>query len=78
MVVETENGCLAKTYPFECEKHSMQWYDAILLSSEIHKNCFCKTFNKFLELLPCNNDKQPVYVYGVTYDTDGCMLSRLM
>ena len=78
MVVETLDGCLAKTYPFECEKHSMQWYDAIILSSGIHKNCFCETISEFLELLASDDDKQPIYVYGVTYDTDGCMLSRLM
>ncbi len=77
MVVETKEGYLAQTYPFECEKHSMQWYDAIVLSSEIYKNCFCETFNEILELLVSDQDKQHIYVYGVIYDTDGYMLSRL-
>ena len=78
MVVETKDGCLAQIYPFECEKHSMQWYDAIILSSEIYKNCFYETLDEILELLVSANEKQATYVYGVTYDTDGYMLTRLM
>ena len=77
-VVVTENGYVSDIYDFECEKHSMQWYDAIILSPKISKNCFLKTLTEAIEYLNSNNDKkEPVYAYGVTYDSDGCILTLL-
>ena len=77
MVVETQDSLVAKTYKFESEKHSMLWYDAIVLSSKKQKNYFFETFDKVLEYLQCNDDSHTLYAYGVTYDTDGCMLTQL-
>ena len=78
-VVVTENGYVSDICDFECEKHSMQWYDAIILSSKISKNSFFKTFSEVIEYLGSNCDKkEPIYAYGVTYDSDGwCMLTLL-
>ena len=33
-VVETKEGRVSDIYNFECEKHSMLWYDAIILSKK--------------------------------------------
>ena len=76
-VVETEDGLVSKIYNFECEKHSMLWYDAIVLSTKNRKNCFFETLDKVIEYLECNNDSRELRAYGVTYDTDGCMLTLL-
>lgn len=76
-VVETENGLVSKIYNFECEKHSMLWYDAIVLSTKNRKKCFFESFDKVLEYLECNDDSRELRAYGVTYDTDGCMLTLL-
>lgn len=77
-VVETNEGCVSDIYNFECEKHSMQWYDAIILSKKDIKNRVFRTFTEILEYLDCNNENSSLYAYGVTYDADGCILSRLM
>lgn len=78
-VVETKEGCVSAIYNFECEKHSMQWYDAIVLSSNEQKNSFFKTLAEVFEYLTTNdNDSECVYAYGVTFDDDGCSLSYLV
>ena len=76
-VVETTDSFVSNIYDFECEKHSMQWYDAIVLSSKKQKNCFCRTINEAIELL-VSNTTEPLYAYGITYDTEGCQLSMLI
>ena len=77
MVVETKDGLVSNIYNFECEKHSMLWYDAIVLSSKKQRNCFFETFEKVIEYLECNDEKRDIYAYGITHDTDGCMLTLL-
>lgn len=76
-VVETNAGFVSRIYDFQCEKHSMQWYDAIILSSKEMKGSFFETFAEVLDYLYSNSDNEPVYAYGVTYDSDGCLLSVL-
>ena len=76
-VVETKDGIVAEVYNFECEKHSMQWYDAIVLSSKNIIDCYFTAFSDILECLDCNDKNTPLYAYGVTYDFDGVLLSRL-
>ena len=77
-VVETKEGRVSDISNFECEYHSMLWYDAIILSKKDIKNRFFRTFAEILECLDCIHENSSVYAYGVTYDTDGCMLSKLM
>ena len=77
-VVETKEGRVSHVYDFECEKHSMLWYDAIILSKKDIKNRFFKTFAEILECLDCASENSLLYAYGVTYDADGCILSQLM
>lgn len=76
-VVETDDGTVSDIYNFECEKHSMQWYDAIILSTKKQEGCFFKTFTEIIEYIGCNSDGTYIYAYGVTYDTDGYILSQL-
>ena len=76
-VVETNDGYVTDIYDFECEKHSMQWYDAIVLSSKKQKDCFFETFVELLDSLDGNASDLSLYAYGVTFDFDGCLLSRL-
>ena len=76
-VVETKDGCVASIYDFECEKHSMLWYDAIVLSPKNQKNYFFKSLAEVLEYLKCDDCNVPLCAYGVTYEDDGCMLARL-
>ena len=77
-VVETEDGCVSDVYDFECEKHSMVWYDAIVLSPD---NCNHRFFATIAEALGffgnSNSDTAQLYAYGITYDTDVCVLERL-
>lgn len=76
-VIETTNGYVSCICDFECEKHSMQWYDAIILSSKNGNNSFFKTLPEILEYLYSSSNNPPIYAYGVTYDSDGCVLSLL-
>lgn len=76
-VVETKDGCLSKIYGFECEKHSMQWYDAIVLSTKSVKGKYFGTFDEIIEYLDGDSEGFSFYVYGVTYDAGGCLLSPL-
>lgn len=77
-VVETDDGLVSHICDFESERHSMQWYDAIVLSSKNNNNSFFESFVEVLEFLCCNGDDDPIYAYGVTYDGDRCILSRLI
>ena len=76
-VVETKEGCVSSIYDFKCEKHSMRWCDAIVLSSNNKKNSLFRTLDEVLEYLKCKDDGEPVYAYGVTFDGDECSLARL-
>ena len=77
MVVECSSEGVEAVFPFDGEMHSMLWYDAIVLASKKQENSFFETFDKVLEYLECNNEKRDIYAYGVTHDTDGCMLTLL-
>ena len=76
-VVETIDGCVASIYDFDGEKHSMQWYDAIVLSSNNQKSCFFKSIADVLEYLQSDDSNIHLYAYGVTFEDEGCMLSHL-
>ena len=77
-VVEIEDGCVSNVYDFECEKHSMVWYDAIVLSPNNCNNRFFATIADVLRFFGnSNSDSLPLYAYGITYDTDECMVTRL-
>ena len=76
-VVETKDGCVSCIYNYECEKHSMQWYDAIVLSSNIYKEKFFDTITETLKYITKNNNESNLYAYGVKYDTDGYSITKL-
>ncbi|MBE6303517.1 MAG: hypothetical protein E7089_06240 [Bacteroidales bacterium] len=77
-VVETKNGCVSDISNFECEKHSMQWYDAIVLSSNKSKGCFLETFVQVLEYLACTGENNSLYAYGIICEPDGCTVTQLL
>ncbi len=55
----------------------MQWYDAIILSSNIYKEKFFDTITETLKYITKNNNESNLYAYGVKYDTDGYSITKL-
>ena len=77
MVVECCNGEVDSVYPFECEKHSMLWFDAIVLSKADCSSGIFKSRNEFLDIAASAVPSDRQYAYGINDDRDVCVVSRL-
>ena len=77
MVVECCSGEVDSVYPFECEKHSMLWFDAIVLSKADCGNGIFKSRDEFLDIVASAVPSDRLHAYGINDDRDVCVVSRL-
>ena len=78
MVVECCNGEVDSVYPFECEKHSMLWFDAIVLSKADCSGGIFKIQDDFFDSISSAVATDRLHAYGINADRDFCVVSRLL
>ena len=76
-VVETCDYVVTTTYPFECEKHSMLWYDAIYLSHARLKRVFLANDDLLSKYIAAGTVTDTLHAYAVTYEEDGVAITPL-
>ena len=78
-VIEVRDGFVTDIYPFEAELHSMVWFDAVVLSDSLFEKRLFDTMDNLLKFTGRNlNIETPCRAYGVTIDSDGCLLEPLI
>ena len=76
-VVETCDYVVTTTYAFECEKHSMLWYDAIYLSHARLKRAFLGSDDLLSKYIATGMATDTLHAYAVTYEEDGVAITPL-
>lgn len=77
MVVECSEEGVVAVFPFDCEMHSMLWYDAIVLT---RADCTGRVFKDkadFFALLASAVPDDVMHVYGINVEKDACIVARL-
>ena len=78
-VVEIRDGFVTEIYPFEAELHSMLWFDAVVLSRSLFEKRIFDTMENLLKFTAGSlNGDTPCRAYGITIDSDCCILEPLI
>ncbi len=77
MVVECGAGGIVAIYPFEEEKHSMLWYDAIVLTKSDCRKITFKDAEDFFTFLESVHPLDKIVPYGINCEKECCMVTKL-
>lgn len=77
MVIECAEGRIETICPFELEKHSMQWYDAIVLSKADCRQRIFRSMEDFFVFLDSADVYDRVCAYGINTEKEVCIVSIL-